>query len=274
MITAPIKNPFSQNRLFIISGPCSLENEKLATQVCRKIKKICHELDIDFIFKASFDKANRSSIYSYRGPGLEGGLKILNKIKEEEKVKILSDVHTPEMVIPCAEVLDIIQIPAFLARQTDFYIEVGKTKKPLNVKKGQFMSPYEVKNIIDKFRESGGKNIAITERGSTFGYQNLVVDYRSIKIIKDLGVPYIYDASHSLQLPAAQGKESGGQKDFLETLLFGQISAGADGVFIETHPNPSQALSDKKTQYPLKKMKKLLKQVKGLYDFRKKKLGF
>ena len=243
-----------------------LESEELGLKVAREVSEIAKRHSLSYVFKSSFDKANRSSIVSDRGPGLKQGLKWLKNIKDVLQIPILADVHTPEMIELCAETLDVIQIPAFLARQTDFYIEAAKTGKPINVKKGQFMSPYEMENVANKFIQSGGKkkDIAITERGTFFGYGNLVVDFRSIKIIKDMGLKYVYDATHSLQLPAARGKSSGGNREFLESLCLGQIAAGADGLFIETHPNVEKALSDRETQYPLNKLENLLTRLVNL----------
>ncbi len=259
------------NNFFLIAGPCMLESRELGLTVAQKVKEISEKYQLPFIFKSSFDKANRSSIASERGPGLEKGLRWLQEIKKELNVPVLSDVHTPEMVNKCAEVLDVIQIPAFLARQTDFYIEAAKTQKAVNVKKGQFMSPYEMENVVNKFIQSGGnqQNITITERGSFFGYGNLVVDFRSIKIIKDLGVKYIYDATHSLQLPAARSSSSGGNREFLENLTLAQVAGGADGLFLETHPDVENALSDKETQYPLTKLEGLIKKITSLSKFTK-----
>ncbi len=247
-----------------------LETLELGMEVAEKVKKLQQSLKVPIIFKSSFDKANRSSIASERGPGLKKGLGWLKSIKEEFDLPILTDVHTPQMVEEVANVVDVVQIPAFLARQTDFYIEAAKTHKKLNVKKGQFMSPQEMENVVNKFIQSGGNknDLTITERGTFFGYGNLVVDFRSIKIIKDLGVKYIYDASHSLQLPAAQGKSSGGNREFLESLTIAQVATGADGVFIETHPKVETALSDKETQYPLDKLENLLSKVLALVEFR------
>lgn len=261
------------SKLFLISGPCVIEDYSLLQTVCGELKKITEDLNIDFIFKASFDKANRSSIDSFRGPGLEEGLKMLQKIKNEFDVKVLSDIHSVEMIQPAAEVLDVLQIPAFLARQTDFYIECAKYDKIINVKKGQFMSPYEMENAVIKYKNSLADQkdwqdkIWLTERGTFFGYGNLVVDFRSIQVIKEMGVPYVYDATHSLQLPSAKGNYSGGQRQFLTNLAKAQIAAGADGLFIESHPDVDNALSDKHTQYPLDEMKNLLTQLKRLYDF-------
>ncbi len=240
-----------------------LESEEMGLEVARQVKEMTKKHEVFYVFKSSFDKANRSSVFSERGPGLEKGLQWLANIKKSVPIPILSDVHTPAMVEQCAEILDVIQIPAFLARQTDFYLEAAKTGKVINIKKGQFMSPYEMENVANKFVQSGGKqeNVLITERGTFFGYGNLVVDFRSVKIIRDLGLRYVYDATHSLQLPAARGDRSGGSREFLETLCLAQVAAGADGLFIETHPDVARALSDKETQYPLSDLASLLSRV-------------
>ncbi len=269
-----LKNILNQSSFFLIAGPCVIESKALIDEVCETMKKITLKLGIPYIFKASFDKANRSSIKGYRGPSLKEGLLMLKNLKEKYDVPILSDIHTPEMIEEAGKVLDMIQIPAFLARQTDLYIEAAKTKKILNIKKGQFMSPYEIENASKKFLEAGGKELLVTERGSFFGYGNLVVDFRSIKVIKDMGIPYVYDATHSLQLPAAKGSHSGGQREFLPSLAKAQLAAGADGLFIETHPFPSQAKSDQETQYPLNKMELLLKELLEVYQIRKKQTLF
>ena len=260
---------YQKNKLLLISGPCVIESYALVEEVCGKLKEIADKLNINFIFKASFDKANRSSINSFRGPGLEKGLEILQKIKSTFSVPVLSDIHTPEMIAEASQVLDILQIPAFLARQTDLYVEAAKNNCAINVKKGQFMAPQEMQNAIDKFREMSQEEIFITERGTFFGYGNLIVDFRSIKIIQNMGVPYIYDATHSLQLPAGEGTHTGGQREFLPSLATAQIAAGADGLFIEAHPNVDAALSDKHTQYPLDKMEELLSKLTKLYTFTK-----
>lgn len=251
---------------FLIAGPCVIENRDTVFKTAETLKELTEELKIPYTFKASFDKANRSSIKSFRGPGFDEGLKILDEVKKQFGIPVLSDVHTPEMIPACAEVLDVLQIPAFLARQTDFYIEAAKTGKMVNVKKGQFMSPYEMKQAVLKFKESGGEDIAVTERGTFFGYGNLVVDFRSIKIIKDLGVPYVYDATHSLQLPAGRGDSSGGQRDFIPSLAKAQIAAGADGIFMEIHPDPDGALCDRENQWPLSRTQSLLKDLKRIYE--------
>ena len=256
-----------KDQLFLIAGPCVMESYSMLEEICAEMQVICQEYSIAYIFKASFDKANRTSIDSFRGPGIQKGLQWLEKIKRQFKVKVLTDVHSPQMIQEVGEVVDCLQIPAFLARQTDLYIEVAKTGKPLNVKKGQFMAPEEMKNVIKKFTDSGGKEIAITERGTFFGYGNLVVDFRSIQKIQEMQVPYIYDATHSLQQPAFLGNSSGGQREFFSSLLKAQIAGGANGLFIETHPNPLVAKSDKATQIPLNHMKDLMKKAKLLYNF-------
>ena len=260
---------FNKNKLLLISGPCVIENYELLQRVCGTLKEITEKLNIDLIFKSSFDKANRSTKDSFRGPGLIKGLEMLAKIKTEFNVPILSDIHTPQMIPEAADVLDVLQIPAFLARQTDLYTEAAKTNCAINIKKGQFMAPQEMKNAIKKFGAISTQEIFVTERGTFFGYGNLVVDFRSIQIIKDMGVPYIYDATHSLQLPAAEGTHTGGQREFLPNLAKGQIAAGADGLFIESHPNVHQALSDKHTQYPLNELPLLLKKLVDIYTLTK-----
>jgi len=255
----------SDTSLSLIAGPCVIENMDMLNICAEKLCEITSRLKIPFVFKASFDKANRSSISSYRGPGIEKGLDMLRKVKERYGVKILSDIHTPEMIPQAAEILDIVQIPAFLARQTDLYRICGEFGIPLNAKKGQFMSPHEMENAISKYRESGGKQIFITERGTFFGYGNLVVDFRSIQIIKSFGVPYFYDATHSLQLPAARGGSSGGQRQFISPLARAQVAAGADGIFMETHPDVKNALCDKENQWPLNEMAEFLKPLLDIY---------
>jgi len=259
---------FFDDKLFLIAGPCVIEDDEMMFKVADTIKRITKKLNIQYIFKASFDKANRSSISSYRGPGLDEGLKILEKVKIKFDLPILTDVHTPDMIGDIKNVVDIIQLPAFLSRQTDFYIQAGKHDVVLNIKKGQFMSPYEMKNAITKFKESGGKECSVTERGSFFGYGDLVVDFRSIPIIKSMGVKYIYDATHSLQKPAGKGTQSGGLREYIPALLKGQIAAGADGIFMEVHPCPQNALCDSDTQYPLEHLELLLKKIVDIYNVR------
>ncbi len=233
------------NPFFLIGGPCVIENQEHTLFMAREIKKICENLRVSFIFKASYDKANRSSISSYRGPGLEKGLEILNFIKKELDLPLLSDVHETSQVERAARVLDVIQIPAFLCRQTDLILEAARTKKPLNIKKGQFLSPYDMKNVVDKVLSQGNEKIILTERGTAFGYNNLVFDVRSIPIMKEFGYPVVIDASHSVQRPGGEGTASGGEARFIPYIAKAGIAAGADGVFLEIHNNPGQALSDK-----------------------------
>ncbi len=248
----------SRDSFFLISGPCVIENYETTVETAKILKEITSKLNIPFIFKSSFDKANRTSIESFRGPGFTRGLEILKKIKLELDLKIISDIHTPDQAEPAAEVLDIIQIPAFLCRQTDLIRAGAKTGKPLNIKKGQFLSPWEAQAIINKAKNAGCTDISITERGTSFGYNNLVVDFRSIDIIKNMGVPIIFDATHSVQLPGGNGKSSSGERQFAPTLARAAIAAGADGIFIETHPDPDNALCDGPNSIPLGDMEHLL----------------
>ncbi len=233
-----------QNPLAFIAGPCVIESEEITLRIAVQLKEYSEKYNIPFIFKSSYDKANRTSVNSYRGPGIDEGLRILQRVKEEVKVPILSDIHSVDEIKKAAEVLDIIQIPAFLCRQTDIIIAAAKTGKPVNVKKGQFLSPYDVKNIIDKVRSAGNEKIMITERGASFGYNNLVVDIRSIPIMQSFGYPVVYDATHSVQLPGGLGSCSGGQREFIEPLARAAVSAGCDAVFMEVHENPDKALCD------------------------------
>ena len=242
----------------LIAGPCVIEDYETTYQTAEHLKKITNALKIPFVFKSSFDKANRTSIESFRGPGFSNGLEILNKIKQELNIKIVSDIHLPEQAAKASKVLDIIQIPAFLCRQTDLIVAACKTGKPVNIKKGQFLSPFECKNIINKAQQSGSNNISITERGTTFGYNNLVVDFRSIDIIKTLGVPVIFDATHSVQLPGGGDNCSEGNREFAPLLAKAAIATGSDGIFIETHPNPDKALCDGPNSIELSKIKELL----------------
>ncbi|MFC2164448.1 3-deoxy-8-phosphooctulonate synthase [Acidobacteriota bacterium] len=239
------------NPLFLIGGPCVIESEDHSLHMAKEIKGVCDTLGISFIFKASYDKANRSSIQSYRGPGMEKGLAILNAVREELNIPVLSDVHETGQVQKAAEVLDVIQIPAFLCRQTDLLVEAAKTQKPLNIKKGQFLSPYEIKNIIDKVLSQGNERILITERGTSFGYNNLVFDIRSIPIMKQYGFPVVIDATHSVQRPGGEGTSSGGDAEFISHVARAGISVGADGLFLEIHDNPSEALSDSHNSFNL-----------------------
>jgi len=247
--------------LFLIAGPCVIESRAHAFGLARRLKSICAGLDIPLIFKASFDKANRSSIRSFRGPGIDAGLEILAGIKAELGVPVLSDVHEAAQVGRAAEVLDVIQVPAFLCRQTDLLLAAARTQKPVNVKKGQFLSPEEMKNAVEKVESQGNRKILLTERGTMFGYNNLVVDMRSIPIMKRWGYPVVIDASHSVQKPGGRGTASGGEREFIPAIALAAVSAGADGVFIEVHDDPSAALSDKENALDIKDLKGLLKKL-------------
>jgi len=246
------------NPFFLIGGPCVIESQDHALFIAKETKKICEDLQISYIFKASYDKANRSSISSYRGPGLESGLETLCSIKNELNVPVLSDVHETNQIEKAAQVLDVIQIPAFLCRQTDLIVEAAKTQKPLNLKKGQFLSPQDMKNVVEKVLSQGNENIILTERGTSFGYNNLVFDIRSIPIMKKWGFPVVIDASHSVQKPGGEGSFSGGEAEFIPYVAKAGISVGADGVFLEIHDNPSQALSDKLNSLNLIELRNLL----------------
>jgi 2-dehydro-3-deoxyphosphooctonate aldolase (KDO 8-P synthase) len=246
------------NPLFLIGGPCVIESEAHAMNLARSIKSVCDDLKIPFIFKASYDKANRSSIKSYRGPGLGEGLQILQHIKDELQIPVLSDVHETIQVSQAAEVLDVIQIPALLSRQTDLILEAAKTGKPINLKKGQFLAPQDMKNVIDKALSQGNDKLLLTERGTSFGYNTLVFDVRSIPVMKQWGFPVVIDASHSVQKPGGEGDFSGGEAEFIPLMARAGISAGADGLFLEIHDNPSHALSDKNNSFNINNLKDFL----------------
>ena len=250
-----------QNPLALIAGPCVIESEKIAIEIAEKLKRITTDLHVPFIFKASYDKANRTSIKSFRGPGLNDGLKILQKIKTELDLPVLSDVHKEEEIDPAAEVLDILQIPAFLCRQTDLLVKAAQTGKPINVKKGQFLAPWDMKNVVVKLEESGNINILLTERGATFGYNNLVVDMRSLVLMREYGYPVIFDATHSLQQPGGQGTTSGGQSEMVPDLARGAVAVGCDALFMEIHTDPSKALSDGPNMLKIDLLPELLEQL-------------
>jgi len=245
----------------LISGPCVIESEQGAFKLARAIQKITAQFKLPYVFKASYDKANRSSIRSYRGPGMQEGLKILARIKKDLGVPVLTDIHTPEQAEPAAEVADILQIPAFLCRQTDLLVAAARTGKIVNVKKGQFLSPWEVKNIVHKLEECGTKKILLTDRGSSFGYNNLVSDFRGIPVMRSFNYPVVFDATHSVQIPGGQGNSAGGAPQFIPTLSRCAVVAGADAVFMEVHENPSQALSDGANALALKKLGSILQQL-------------
>jgi len=243
--------------LFLIAGPCVLESRKHAFALALHARTVCEKLRLPFIFKASFDKANRSSLDSFRGPGLKKGLRILAEIKRELGVPVLSDVHETAQVEEAAEVLDVLQIPAFLCRQTDLLLAAAKTGKAVNIKKGQFLSPYEMKNAVEKIRSVGNTKILLTERGTMFGYNNLVVDVRSIPVMKSFGCPVVIDASHSVQQPGARGTTSGGEREFIPLIAKAAVAAGANGVFLEVHDNPDKALSDRHNSFYIKSLEAL-----------------
>ncbi|KJS00134.1 MAG: 2-dehydro-3-deoxyphosphooctonate aldolase [Desulfobulbaceae bacterium BRH_c16a] len=247
--------------LLLIGGPCALESEELARTVAGTMQEICARLGISYVFKASFDKANRTSLDSYRGPGLTEGLAVLGKIRRELQVPVVSDIHDVSQVEAAAEVLDIIQIPAFLCRQTDLLTAAAETGKPVNVKKGQFVSPWDMKNAVAKIRGVGGRKIMLVERGASFGYNNLVVDMRSLPIMRSLGCPVIFDATHSVQLPGGAGGSSGGQREFIAPLARAAVAVGIDGLFMEIHPNPEKALCDGPNSIPLDQIEELLRQI-------------
>jgi len=250
--------------LFLIAGPCVIENEQVVMETAHALKQLGERLKIPVIFKSSYDKANRSAIDSYRGPGLIAGLKLLREVKTRFGMPVLSDVHHPGEVDAAAEVLDILQIPAFLCRQTDLVVAAARTGKVVNVKKGQFLAPWEMGNIVKKIESAGNQRILLTERGASFGYNNLVTDMRSIPIMQRFGYPVIFDATHSVQLPGGQGTSSGGQREFIPTLTRAAVAAGCDGLFMEVHPDPARALSDGPTQVPLAELEGLLRQVKAI----------
>jgi 2-dehydro-3-deoxyphosphooctonate aldolase (KDO 8-P synthase) len=255
-----------KERLALISGPCVIESEAHALDAAIALKSICLNLDIPFIYKSSYDKANRSSYHSWRGPGLEEGLRILEKIKKECDVPVTTDVHSPEEATAAGEVCDILQIPAFLCRQTDLIVAAAKTGRVVNVKKGQFLAPWDMKNVVDKILSMNNEQIILTERGASFGYNNLVSDMRAIPIMQGLGFPVCFDASHSVQLPGGRGTSSGGQREFIPTLARAAVAAGCDCLFIEAHPDPAHAKSDKESVLPFEELSILLKEVVQIYD--------
>jgi 2-dehydro-3-deoxyphosphooctonate aldolase (KDO 8-P synthase) len=248
----------SSKRLFLIAGPCVIESEKLCLDIARTLQKTCAKLGVTYIFKASFDKANRTSGKAFRGPGIEGGLQVLASVRAKIGVPVLTDVHTEEQAALAGDVVDILQIPAFLCRQTDLIEAAVLTGKIVNVKKGQFLSPAEMGQVVKKAAEFGGQRILVTERGTTFGYNNLVTDMRSIPILRRSGFPVVFDATHSVQLPGGGGDKSSGQREFAPLLARCAVVAGADGLFIETHPKPDSALSDGPNMVPLADMPKLI----------------
>lgn len=247
--------------LLLIGGPCALESEELARTVAGTMREICERLGLSYVFKASYDKANRTSLSSYRGPGMEEGLAILDRLRKELQVPVISDVHDSSQVTAAAEVLDILQIPAFLCRQTDLLVAAARSGKPVNVKKGQFVSPWDMANVVDKLRGAGGKSVLLVERGASFGYNNLVVDMRSLPVMRSLGCPVVFDATHSVQLPGGAGGSSGGQREFIAPLTRAAVAAGVDGIFMEVHPDPDRALCDGPNSIALDEVEQLLVQL-------------
>jgi 2-dehydro-3-deoxyphosphooctonate aldolase (KDO 8-P synthase) len=255
------------NQPLIIAGPCVIENEEMMYMTAEKVKEMCGLLGFPYVFKSSYDKANRTSLSSYRGPGIDRGLRMLSDMKEKLRIPVTSDVHSIDEVKEASEVLDLLQIPAFLCRQTDLILAASETGKPVNVKKGQFLAPWDVKNIIDKFTSTGNHNLLITERGTSFGYNNLVVDFRALPLMRSFGYPVIFDVTHSLQLPGGQGICSGGQREFAEPLTSAAVAVGIDGLFLEVHPEPEKALCDGPNMMRLDELEKMLKTVKDLHEF-------
>ena len=257
---------FGKDNLGIIAGPCVIENRDHSLEMSYAIKEVSDDVSIPIIFKSSFDKANRTSIKSFRGPGIEEGMRILSDVKTETGLKVLTDIHSPDQAGLVSDVVDIIQIPAFLSRQTDLLIAAAKTGKPINIKKGQFLAPWDVEHIVKKMEESGSQNILLTDRGTQFGYNNLVADMRAIPLMKQFGYPVIFDATHSAQLPGGSGGHSSGMRDMIPTLARAAVAAGCSGVFMEVHNNVDEAKSDAATQWPLDKLATLLIELKKIHN--------
>jgi 2-dehydro-3-deoxyphosphooctonate aldolase (KDO 8-P synthase) len=253
--------------LFLIAGPCVIESPRHALKMAKRLSAVARSLGVPYIFKASYDKANRTSLDSYRGPGLGPGLEILAHIKKELGIPVLTDVHDVRQVAPAAEVCDVIQIPAFLSRQTDLLVEAGRSGAVVNIKKGQFLSPWDIRHATEKVAAAGNHRILITERGTSFGYNNLVVDVRSLAVMKEYGYPVVLDVTHSLQLPGGQGTQSGGQPEFIEPLARAGVAAGVDGIFLEVHDHPARALSDGANALDLRRFKPLLAGLRDLARF-------
>lgn len=249
---------------FLIAGPCVIESEQLALDTAAELKAITERLGIHFIYKSSFDKANRSAGSSFRGPGIEQGLRILQKVKHESAVPVITDVHEDTAMDEVADVVDVLQTPAFLCRQTNFILKVASAGKPVNIKKGQFLAPWDMKNVVDKARSTGNEQIMVCERGVSFGYNNLVSDMRALAVMRDTGCPVVFDATHSVQLPGGQGTSSGGQREHVPVLARAAVAAGISGLFMETHPDPEKALSDGPNAWPLDRIESLLKTLISL----------
>jgi 2-dehydro-3-deoxyphosphooctonate aldolase (KDO 8-P synthase) len=250
--------------LVLIAGPCVIENEAATLRCAERLMTICNGVSVSLVFKASYDKANRTSVTSFRGPGMQEGLRILQKVKDSLGIPVISDIHSIEQVQPAAEVLDIIQVPAFLCRQTDLVVEVARSNRVVNVKKGQFMAPWDMENVVGKILSTGNERIILTERGVTFGYNNLVSDMRSLPIMRRIGFPVVFDATHSVQLPGGQGGSSGGQREFVEYLSRAAVATGIDGIFMEVHEDPDKALCDGPNSVRLDDMPALLKKLKAI----------
>jgi 2-dehydro-3-deoxyphosphooctonate aldolase (KDO 8-P synthase) len=254
----------AERPLVLIAGPCVIESEAATLRHAERLMTICNGLSMPLIFKASYDKANRTSIGSFRGPGLKDGLKILAKVKESLGLPVLSDIHSIEQIAPAAEVLDVLQIPAFLCRQTDLLVAAARSGRVINVKKGQFLAPWDMQNVAGKLAASGNENIILTERGVSFGYNNLVVDMRSFPVMRSSGYPVVFDATHSVQLPGGQGESSGGQREFVEYLSRAAVATGIDGIFMEVHEDPDKALCDGPNSIPLSELAALLKRLRAI----------
>jgi len=254
------------NPLVLIAGPCVIETLEATLETAVYLKELTEKLEIPFIFKTSYDKANRTSVNSYRGPGLSKGLEVISAIKNECGLPVISDVHRFDEITPAAEVLDILQVPAFLCRQTDFVVAVSASGKPVNIKKGQFLAPWDMEHVIDKVVSAGNRQVLLTERGTTFGYNNLVVDFRSLTIMRSLGWPVVFDATHSVQLPGGAGKASGGQREFVPAMARAAVAAGVDGIFLEVHKDPECALCDGPNSLPLTSLEALLRQLKAIHS--------
>lgn len=255
-----------KKKFTLIAGPCAIESEQMSLQVANELKNICQELGINYIFKSSFDKANRSSIHSPRGVGIDEGLRILKKVKDEVGVPVITDVHEPWQCEKVAEVVDLLQIPAFLARQTDLLVAAAKTGKPVNIKKGQFMAPWDMKNVVTKMQECGNENILLCERGSSFGYNNLVVDMTGLIEMRNLGYPVVFDATHAVQKPGGKGASTGGNRDFVFPLMRAALAVGVDAIFAEVHPDPDNAFSDGPNQLRLEDIKWILENAIKIDD--------
>ncbi|MEW6736946.1 MAG: 3-deoxy-8-phosphooctulonate synthase [Acidobacteriota bacterium] len=254
----------NSKQLFLIAGPCVIESETHAMEMAKEIQQVCESVGIPYIFKASYDKANRTSINSFRGPGLQEGLRILNRIRQQTGLPVLTDVHEVEQVAATAEVVDVLQIPAFLCRQTDLLIAAARTGCAVNVKKGQFLAPWDMRNVVEKLQQSGCRRILLTERGSSFGYNNLVVDMRAFPIMRQYGQPVVFDITHSLQRPGGLGSATGGDSEYIEYLARAGVACGVDGIFMEVHDNPAKALSDGPNALPLARLKPLLVTLKAI----------